>query len=143
MSEEKFISIEYEIWKNKYLPMEQEIHKLKKEIELEKNKKSGYLYVRLDSHRRFNYEVDIGILDFSIENAPMLLLEDRHRFIHNIKQIISDRLGVDKVLSNKDLEEFYTKISKERSQIQSLRQENEEKFKKIPWIIRKIFKIKL
>ena len=149
-NDEKYISIEYEVWKNKYLPLEQRNIELERELEREKNKKLGWLKVRTNSRYGDNYRQQYLSLDFSIEDAPLLKIEKRRDFVEYIREFLNKEFeniehhGYIKVIfvDSAEFREKVEKVTEIQRTIEKTYAKNEVLINKIPWIVRKIFKIK-
>lgn len=150
LNDEKYISIEYETWKNKYLPLEETVEKLKKELETEKKNKTITINLGtaslFHSYRRhsYNYDFEDKVIGFLYENG---ITEINEQVRISALLAISDSLGI---MTEQQAKEWSDKIksqhlnvNKEVDKILIMTQDNAEKYKKIPKFIRWMFNIKL
>lgn len=134
-TDEKFISIEYETWVNKYLPMEEENESLKRKVEaseIQVNivlKNAGYNY---------SYDRRIGFIDIEIKKGWNVKIDNFSEVENKIRDLIQ-------------LYKPYSIVSakEEISKYEELIKEYEKSFNrnvllvnKIPKIIRWLFRIK-
>lgn len=159
INDEKFISIKYDTWKNKYLPMEEENNKLKRKIqELEESKKyklifdlkyiPTYYEVYPNHHRLYDMgrEHEVGAITFHEASSNIFSLE-----VHN-KEILEQcltRTSVDMIISRSvflELEEQLKikadRFHVERRKYQEMFTDNKLLIKKIPKWLRWLYKIK-
>ena len=125
--------IDYKTWHEKYKPMEEELSKLRRELEREKNSKSGTFFIRtirrvypFDS---YGEKVELGTLDFSIEEAPKLSVENRELLVDNIEKIVWTHFkrhsGVIFKIASKEyldknleaIKQYHKKIAEDRKRI--------------------------
>lgn len=132
-TDEKYISIEYEVWKNKYLPMEEENNRLIEEI---KNNQ-----VRIVIEQRGTRFWDIGYTELTAEGWRL-----DHIDLHKLALRLEDSLLTSyahfrwiKSFLNKEQAE-----AKEKQLTDLLREirSTEKRIQKIPGIVRWLFNIK-
>jgi len=155
MNEEKFISIEYETWKNKYLPLEEENKRLRREInEVRESKKYKLVFdlrrmpsAHLRPHSRSYYgEFEVGIVTMIEGFGNVFSLEAHHTDI--LKHYLNE-VDVHMIVSEekarelaRDILEKTRLLNEEQNKLIKKRVENEQAIKHIPKFIKWIFRIK-
>src|SRR5688572_20023706 len=118
--DEKYISIEYKTWVEKYLPMQEENERLRRELS------NGHISISLyDYDSPFRGEYGRRIADFSVRGGEIQGF-DYASFITILKANISSR---------------YLTMNEYRKEQQKI-QDSIDKIEKLPWLVRWIFKIK-
>lgn len=85
---EKFISIDYEVWKNKYLPIEDRLLSVQKELDVEKIKKK--IIVQLwPYHYYMGGGTTVGTVEIKVKGISVNL-EQREFIIQEFNRVISD-----------------------------------------------------
>lgn len=143
MIEEKFVSIDYEIWQNKYLPMEQVLKQTKAELAKEKESKTILIYASTRGYTsEYGYGRELlGSIDVGF-NAGSLVNFDREVFDRYLNNLINIDRGYYNFVSKYQLDEWNAKVEKSKTDMEELFEKNQNLKSKIPWLIRWIFKIK-
>lgn len=151
INHEKYISIEYEIWKNKYLPLEETVKKLQKEIEDEKKRKT--ITIKLETASLFKtFNRSNFPYDYQQDKVIGYLYTDDIVEINeltrsNVLHVISNNLNImDEKTAKKYLEDINAgllKIDQETLAYFNIIENNRKNYKKIPKLIRWMFNIKL
>ena len=149
LTNEKYISIEYDLWNNKYLPMEEENKSLKQDLE----KKT--IYISAYFGETFYHR--IGYADFT-NDSYKINISNQEDFINDVYRHLLQRekwgsgspLGrhyeLPAFLSKSEAESIEYKLNSKKAEIDRSEQqlwEEKQKIEKIPFFIRWLFKIKV
>lgn len=156
LTDEKFVSIEYDTWINKYVPMEQELSATKEELEKEKESKTHHVYLTIDNYlvkeSLAKYKDDMfrggryqsaRILTF--DNIWSINIKDIDvEAIHNevikvAKMCIKDL----NLVTYDDLQNHYAQVNYLKEETERLAELNRVRITRIPKFIKWLFKIKL
>lgn len=138
--EEKFVTIQYDLWNSKYKPMEETNIQLLETLKREREEKKAEIYLHY-----FNYGHStvrsIGYLDINTQfYHPSWRCKE---YITEAIQNLLKDAEFPYYSTRKDAEEMYNKLLKEQEIKTNLIKLNERMFSKIPRIIRWLFKIKI
>lgn len=106
-TEEKFISIPYSVWNNKYKPMEEELARVKAELDKEIESKKHYVYLKT---ARFSFQKPIYMADQTMKSCVAYFDIDTEKM-----EELSDIPEMDKlkaIINGKLEENFYELYSK-------------------------------
>lgn len=138
-TEEKFVTIPFKVWEEKYKPMEAENHRLQSEID---NKQINVsLWV---SSMHIQGRKSIGFIYLKSDGGYGINIKAPHDLRDSIEKELQ-RQSVDwynSYFSKEEAYQLYDRISASVSTWEKLSAENEKRIVGIPWIIRKIFGIK-
>jgi hypothetical protein len=148
-NDEKFISIEYETWKNKYLPLEEKVNYLKRQLKIkeDENTINIKLYAHPVDRGHIGYREPIYHLGYlKIDNNGLARLEKEKFSFHRLLSDIS--IGT-KFMSEEEAKRYIEETEKLNQAGDKLlldialkTKENQEKIAKIPKIIKWLFRIK-
>lgn len=154
MSEEKYISVEYDTWYNKYKPMEEKLARVERALEEEKRSK----ILRLIAHpaqysfySRFGnpQDIKIGTIEMSVEKPRFKDETDwRYKGFNLVKTMFEDALldishfGVPQLITIEKFAELIKILRHNEIRMEALKDENEKRIKGIPKFIKWMFKIK-
>ncbi len=144
MTEEKYVTIPFDVWESKYKGLEKESNRLLVELkELEERRR---IDIRLISRQlpMLNTGTRIGYIDLSTDiGSFMLKIEDRERLRHAIESEFKkvDTFGV--ILTPKQADDLLTKNIKTTNEYQRVTSELLKRLNKIPKFIKWLFKIKI
>ena len=130
---EKYVTIEYETWHNKYKPLEEENERLKQDLEESKIK----VRIETNSMRMGDYwRNEIGYVSFSVQKGRKVEIKDWVEVERLINHEFDEMArGYVKYLTHDQLKEYFAEEKKVSEKI-------ETQIKSIPKIIRWLFKIK-
>jgi FtsZ-binding cell division protein ZapB len=132
--DEKFISIDYDTWVNKYQPLERENEELKRKVEDYQVK----IEIVLGTHRYVNeYWTTVGYVEFDVKAGWNVRMTDLDRIKDEIRQIsytTSKDVFISKERSD-ELEKQYNKIADQQQEINN-------RIENLPSIIKWLFKLK-
>lgn len=146
-SEEKYVSIDYEIWHNKYKPMEEENHRLKAELS---NKD---IRITFSTGETFHYR--IGYVKFNAD-IWSVQIDDTRKLSEAIERLLNEKHNTgygsitgrhyspSRYLTKAEAESIEKRISKVQEELnrrEAYLWKLEKKLRKIPFFIRWIFKI--
>ena len=139
---EKYISIEYETWLNKYKPMEQEIVKLKAALGKERNSKDGTLYIQTNMGWHGGAKHHIGTINFSVKDAPKIDIPNRVMIVDMVKDILRSFPASANFVEKEYLQEHLRKVEKKQQEIFAAEHRIEERLKNIGKFWRWLLKLK-
>lgn len=155
LTDEKFISIDYSTWLNKYVPMEKELARVKEELEKEKANHtcSFNLSVRDTTYYHpFQRDYDTFFkerfvtVSFDSSHWIPLTEEEIQAGVTEAEICINKALQNARfhgwILTEKEVEEVLKTLGERVKRIEDLRTENFMRINRIPKIIKWLFKIK-
>lgn len=139
MAEEKFISIEYKTWEEKYKPMEEENRRLSLEYENLLESRTVYIQKGIRTHYDIRGRYQFISVDIKAEGAKLLLSpDDLSEFCNNIMREINSEYAGYGYKSAFWTQQKIKELEEAEARIKTI----ENKVSNIPWIIRFIFGIK-
>lgn len=164
-NDEKFVTIEYETWKNKYEPMERQLEELRVQLRNEQESKHLTLtvhfseltenqFTRISQTRglhgwRYRERVEIGTIycaDRELEKVPFEIHPYTLKILRDIEIYLSDFMNL---VSKDKYYEIIQQIKMETINLLKAKEENEKtiannlsNIHNIPKFVRWIFKIK-
>lgn len=156
LTDEKFISIEYDTWNNKYVPMEQELIATKEELEKEKESKTHHVYLTIDNYlvreSLAKYKDDMfrggryqsaRILTFDniwSNNIKDIDVQAIHNEVTKVAKMSIKDLNL---VTYDDLQNHYAQVNYLKEETERLVELNRARITRIPKFIKWLFKIKL
>lgn len=152
MAEEKFISIDYATWNTKYKPMEAELNRLRIELSEEKQNRQHNVYLNIRDtgfifYVMHDYYTDIKHFDHSAKVAVLEIDKTHFNTVIDYKAIedaITSTIIKMERVGNMALS--VTRIAEEQEKFTKFYdkfKEQENRLKRLPKLIRWLFKIKL
>ena len=152
--DEKFISIDFQTWETKYKPMEEELAKVKRELEEEKAKHTCTFNLSIRDNHYFNHrhwddkylkEKFVTISFDSFRWIP-LTEEETNAGVREAEACINKALGNARfhgwIITEKEVNEALKLLDDKQKRIETLYCNNIEAVNRIPKFIKWLFKIK-
>lgn len=139
MSEEKFVTIPFKVWEEKYKPMEAENHRLQSEIENKQINVSLWVSSMHMSGRK-----SIGFIYFNSMGGYSINIKAPHDLRDSIEKELQRQCvdWYDRYFSKEEAYQLYDRVHAAEKRWEEISAENAKRIAGIPWIIKKLFKIK-
>lgn len=144
MSEEKFVTIPYDVWNSKYKPMESDLEEIKGELAREKENKKIEITLRYWStwYKGYNHK-NIGSIDIDI-NGSYRINWNKNQIESSFSEFIRNETidGKNTFLFKRDATKHQEEMEKLLNKAEIIAYNNDEKVKKLSWFVRWLFGIK-
>ena len=154
LTDEKFVSIEYNTWETKYRPMEEELERVKRELAEEKERKEHTFYLRITDWAHYpghNNDTQLPKLNYvTIKYTGRewveLSKEEIDKGTEQAFNIVNKALGLARfhnmIITDQDVDRVLAMLKKQKEEVEQLRHDNFKRIRSIPKFIKWLFKLK-